>query len=716
MERVFYKTHDKVSKTALQYTTLSQRSFIETTILFLAIISFSTVIVCHRTFVYRGGAIKSQAVNKGGWNIPNSCLMSVNGLNGVNGWNGLNGNMNVDVDVTHVVIYNSITSIFPNNNSNNNNNNDDEDKEKEKMMYCTQQQEEQEQQNSNTNESIKKQSNHDNGCCSTESTNNNNSKNNKNDDATNKSFVIYIEPLTGIHHSSKPLIPSHNPHNPHHSQTMQNIISKVNIIYSFSSTRGYLFLPPTNLSYHNISSQYIFIHIHDSKCFSDDPFLQRIGLVGLEEEEEEQEQQEELEVVGLSSSKSLSSRLWTSFLIGVRDTIVLNWILGFIRRDGDRSDNTSGGMTMNHPNKRKWYIHYKRNGLIIDLEDYLNEYLFRWPTGSGTDIGTSAGAGGIDDKSNNVESSSTSSSSDDSSSIDTNNNAFNSSNQQQTIRWHHHFIIFKIGVLISSLFLFFATTTLVSFTLRETQDRMLHFTFQLQTHIRRRLPIAYLIFTHVIENMVFAPIMLGIIFFLTDCCYNGDRFLAFVILSGVWICEVFSAISMRTIHSSVYYPQVFFAYFTLFHIYYFSCPFGFSYAALMSTTLFQLHSMIFFWNRYELPAILSGQISYDRPRMVLGHGMNVQSHNENNRNATVLSSPQAVTEGNVYHHHPNSSSSVLSTGQEMQRLRSSYPSMSSLGGRISSYDGYWMSLDGEVSSSQYDQVYIFSIFDMYYWR
>lgn len=31
------------------------------------------------------------------------------------------------------------------------------------------------------------------------------------------------------------------------------------------------------------------------------------------------------------------------------------------------------------------------------------------------------------------------------------------------------FLVFKIGVLFTTLFLFFTTTTLVSFTLRETQ-------------------------------------------------------------------------------------------------------------------------------------------------------------------------------------------------------------------------------------------------------
>ena len=78
---------------------------------------------------------------------------------------------------------------------------------------------------------------------------------------------------------------------------------------------------------------------------------------------------------------------------------------------------------------------------------------------------------------------------------------------QFTLGGLSHFISFKIGVIFSTLFLFFTTTTLVSFTLRETQERMLKFTFLLQHHVSHRIPYASLIFTHVVESLVFVPIM-----------------------------------------------------------------------------------------------------------------------------------------------------------------------------------------------------------------
>ncbi|KAJ4832582.1 hypothetical protein Tsubulata_030783 [Turnera subulata] len=67
------------------------------------------------------------------------------------------------------------------------------------------------------------------------------------------------------------------------------------------------------------------------------------------------------------------------------------------------------------------------------------------------------------------------------------------------------YLVTKCGVLMMSLFVFFTTTMSVSFTLRETQTRMLKFTVQLQHHARHRLPTFQLIFVHVIESLVFVP-------------------------------------------------------------------------------------------------------------------------------------------------------------------------------------------------------------------
>ncbi|KAK9735594.1 hypothetical protein RND81_04G214700 [Saponaria officinalis] len=163
------------------------------------------------------------------------------------------------------------------------------------------------------------------------------------------------------------------------------------------------------------------------------------------------------------------------------------------------------------------------------------------------------------------------------------------------------YLVTKCGVLMMSLFVFFTTTMSVSFTLRETQTRMLKFTVQLQHHARHRLPTFQLIFVHVIESLVFVPIMIGILFFLFE--FYDDQLLAFMVLILVWLCELFTLISVRTPISMKFFPRFFLLYFLVFHIYFFSYAYGFSYLALSTTAAFMQHLIMYFWNRFEVPAL-----------------------------------------------------------------------------------------------------------------
>lgn len=102
-------------------------------------------------------------------------------------------------------------------------------------------------------------------------------------------------------------------------------------------------------------------------------------------------------------------------------------------------------------------------------------------------------------------------------------------------------IAYKLGLCVTIIFLFFTTTTMVSFILKQTQSKMLKFTFLLQYYVHHNIPLTFLVFTHVLESLVFVPIMIGILFFMFE--FYGDQLLAFMILSLVWLCEVYS--SMR---------------------------------------------------------------------------------------------------------------------------------------------------------------------------
>ncbi|XP_024514830.1 membralin isoform X2 [Selaginella moellendorffii] len=193
------------------------------------------------------------------------------------------------------------------------------------------------------------------------------------------------------------------------------------------------------------------------------------------------------------------------------------------------------------------------------------------------------------------------------------------------------YVVFKFGVLIMSLFVFFTTTMSVSFTLRETQARMLKFTVQLQHHARHRLPTFHLIFIHVFESLVFVPIMIGILFFLFE--FFDDQLLAFMVLTLVWLCELFTMISVRTRISMQYFPRFFFLYFMVFHIYFFSYTYGFSYLAFSATAGFMQHLVLFFWNRFEIPAL---QVYLRRRELLQQQGLHVTS-------SAILTSAVQVT-------------------------------------------------------------------------
>ncbi|KAF7842712.1 membralin-like protein [Senna tora] len=178
------------------------------------------------------------------------------------------------------------------------------------------------------------------------------------------------------------------------------------------------------------------------------------------------------------------------------------------------------------------------------------------------------------------------------------------------------YLVIKCGVLMMSLFVFFTTTMSVSFTLRETQTRMLKFTVQLQHHARHRLPTFQLIFVHVIESLVFVPIMIGILFFLFE--FYDDQLLAFMVLILVWLCELFTLISVRTPISMKFFPRFFLLYFLVFHIYFFSYAFGFSYLALSTTAAFMQHLILYFWNRFEVTLnglFLVSSLKFIEPRL-----------------------------------------------------------------------------------------------------
>lgn len=314
------------------------------------------------------------------------------------------------------------------------------------------------------------------------------------------------------------------------------------ILYSYSHTQGLLRLQPSLQHKHNISTQFIIVSPTDVNCFGE-PFTQNI-----------------------------------IFRFIGPDTVILNWILGLQSSFSSSHSSTSTTATTTI-HRRPRFVHHWKTHKELDLDIYdMDHYAFSSKSTRRTNAAAAATTTMYEAVSPSLP-------------VATMNMLLSSSSSPSSWvcgkRYPFYrlirFLSFKLLVLASTLLIFFLTTSLVSFTFQETQDRMLEFTFQLQSRVRANLPLGTLIFDHVLENLVFVPIMVGMIFFLIEF-YGDDKFLAFMVLSMVWVCEVFSAISVRSVQGMHFFPRVFFLYFTLFHVYFFSCPVGVSFFRVLHIT------------------------------------------------------------------------------------------------------------------------------------
>ena len=72
----------------------------------------------------------------------------------------------------------------------------------------------------------------------------------------------------------------------------------------------------------------------------------------------------------------------------------------------------------------------------------------------------------------------------------------------------------KATIALKTFFLIFSTSTLSSYTLRETQTRMLRFAYLIKERVSNRESYIPLVTAHLLDSVVFAPITLGMLSFL----------------------------------------------------------------------------------------------------------------------------------------------------------------------------------------------------------
>ena len=182
-------------------------------------------------------------------------------------------------------------------------------------------------------------------------------------------------------------------------------------------------------------------------------------------------------------------------LVGT-DTVMINWFLGAFSSSGSEQSNG--------------FIYNPRTQLVIDLPI----------------VQTQSASDSFSNNSSNIQQDA---------------GAFSFFSYHSTFSRRIRRLYAKVAIIVKTSFLFFIITTLVSRILHESQGRMLDFTHSLAEHVRTNRPVTPLVARHVVDNLVFVPIMVGMIFFLIEF-YQGDKLLAFMVLSLVFVCESFSVV------------------------------------------------------------------------------------------------------------------------------------------------------------------------------
>eukprot|EP00934_Nitzschia_sp_Nitz4_P001281 Nitzschia sp. Nitz4//scaffold338_size18487//11739//13873//NITZ4_008789-RA/size18487-processed-gene-0.14-mRNA-1//-1//CDS//3329548338//1281//frame0 len=369
-----------------------------------------------------------------------------------------------------------------------------------------------------------------------------------------------------------------------------NMESLPPIAYSFSSTQAFLLLPANHSWIDSLRIQHIVLSPQDPYCFGE-PFLQAL----------------------------------VRHFVGY-DTVIVNSFLAHLRQQKQQQDTKS--KDVNPLDSGVGYIRHARTGKVKEIRLIASMML------------PSKTEHKMVERSSRKENSALHTRSVSEKQMTVFATAKAAVQSMQAPGWS------KVVVVFQTTMLFFFCTTLVSFTLRETQERMLEFTQELSRRVSINMPRVDLVLHHVIHNIVFVPIMVGMMFFLIEF-YGGDRFLAFVIMSMFWCVEVYSVVSLRSYQGIAFFPPMFFLLFCLFHIYYFANPYGFIYVALLVMGCTMSHSVVFFWHRYELPAVALGRVTVDHPR-----NLHFETHS-NGVHPIPVTSDGTVQGSSPLREHPN---------------------------------------------------------------
>eukprot|EP00163_Fabomonas_tropica_P007684 TRINITY_DN17383_c3_g1_i1.p1 TRINITY_DN17383_c3_g1~~TRINITY_DN17383_c3_g1_i1.p1 ORF type:complete len:282 (-),score=45.65 TRINITY_DN17383_c3_g1_i1:188-1033(-) len=173
-------------------------------------------------------------------------------------------------------------------------------------------------------------------------------------------------------------------------------------------------------------------------------------------------------------------------------------------------------------------------------------------------------------------------------------------------------ILWKLFVILGAVVLHVTTTHAMALLYEEVHTRFT--AIQLESWTRAQLqpqPSPGLLFAWgVIEASLFLTVALGMrLFFFSELV--NDIPLSTGLFLITTLTEAFRVLTQRSRVMSMYFPRVHLCYAMLFYAYFLSYPFGFTFVAFITYTVFTFHACAVFWNRCQV---------FDQNGIALGDG------------------------------------------------------------------------------------------------
>uniref|UniRef100_A0A1I8EMF3 Membralin n=1 Tax=Wuchereria bancrofti TaxID=6293 RepID=A0A1I8EMF3_WUCBA len=170
----------------------------------------------------------------------------------------------------------------------------------------------------------------------------------------------------------------------------------------------------------------------------------------------------------------------------------------------------------------------------------------------------------------------------------------------------------------------------------------------------------------------------------------NDTSTAFYVILLIWIADQYDAICCHSPISKRHWLRFFYLYHYAFYAYQYRYNGQYGSLALLTSTLFILHSMIFFFHHYEMPLI----IYHDRLQRIISD----MQHNPQPGGGTGTS-PGTQTAPNISANSTSVVPSTINLAVEVSTDRSLYDGEASSSGVETTAGGAWSSETEEVSSA-----------------